>query len=68
MQDPVLEALSRAAEEVTPDDLDNIIAYLRKSKKDYESGAKPKKDGEIDLLKTLNIGTAKTTPGFVRRG
>ncbi|HEX9613646.1 MAG TPA: hypothetical protein VGA05_08530 [Candidatus Bathyarchaeia archaeon] len=68
MNDPVLEALNRSAEEVTPQDIDQIIAYLRKSKKDFESGAKPKKKGGIDLMKALNIGVAKTTPGFVRRG
>jgi len=68
MQDPILEALNRSAEEVTPQDIDQIIAYLRKSKKDFESGAKPKKEGGIDLMKALNIGAAKTTPGFVRRG
>lgn len=66
MNDPVLEALNRAAEEVTPQDLDKIILYLRKSKKDYESGAKPKKEGEVDLIKALGIGP-KVPEGFKRR-
>jgi hypothetical protein len=65
MNDPVFEALNRAAEEVTPQDIDDIIAYLRKSRKDYESGVKPKKE-EVDLVKALKIETSKTV-GSVRR-
>ncbi len=65
MNDPVFEALNRAAEEVTPQDIDDIIAYLRRSRKDYESGVKPKKE-EVNLVKALKIETSKTV-GPVRR-
>jgi hypothetical protein len=65
MNDPVFEALNRAAEEVTPQDIDDIIAYLRRSRKDYESGVKPKKE-EVNLVKALQIKTDKTI-GTVRR-
>jgi hypothetical protein len=65
MNDPVFEALNRAAEEVTPQDIDDIIAYLRRSRKDYESGVKPKKE-EVNLVKALKIETSKTV-GTVRR-
>jgi hypothetical protein len=58
MNDPVFEALNRAAEEVTPQDIDDIIAYLRRSRKDYESGVKPKKE-EVNLVKALQIKTDK---------
>jgi len=63
--DPVFEALNRATEEVTPQDIDDIIAYLRRSRKDYESGVKPKKE-EVNLVKALQIKTDKTV-GPVRR-
>jgi hypothetical protein len=63
--DPVFEALNRAAEEVSPQDIDDIIAYLRRSRKDYESGVKPKKE-EVNLVKALHIKTDKTV-GTVRR-
>ena len=66
MSDPVLEALNRAAEEVTPADLDRIIAHLRKHRKDYEAGVKPKKADDIDLVKALKIEKPKIE-GFVRR-
>jgi hypothetical protein len=65
MSDPVFEALNRAAEEVSPQDIDDIIAYLRRSRKDYESGVKPKKE-EVNLVKALKIETSKTV-GTVRR-
>jgi len=65
MNDSVFEALNRAADEVTPQDIDDIIAYLRKSRKDYESGVKPKKE-EVNLVKALQIKTDKTV-GTVRR-
>jgi hypothetical protein len=65
MNDPVFEALNRAAEEVTPQDIDDIIAYLRKSRSNYESGVKPKKE-EVNLVKALQIKTDKTV-GTVRR-
>ena len=65
MSDPVFEALNRAADEVTPQDIDDIIAYLRRSRKDYESGVKPKKE-EVNLVKALQIKTDKTV-GTVRR-
>ncbi len=66
MSDPVLEALNRAAEEVTPSDLDHIIAHLRKHRKDYEGGVKPKKVDDIDLVKALDIKKPEIK-GFVRR-
>jgi len=65
MNDPVFEALNRAADEVTPQDIDDIITYLRKSRKDYESGVKAKKE-EVNLVKALQIKTDKTV-GTVRR-
>jgi len=56
MADPVLEALNRAAEELSPADIDNVIAYLRRTKKSSDSGAKPKKEGaDVDLTKILKI-------------
>ncbi len=65
MNDPVFEALNRAADEVSPQDIDDIIAHLRRSRKDYESGVKPKKE-EVNLVKALKIETSKTV-GTVRR-
>lgn len=70
MNDPVLEALNRAAEEVTPADVDQVIAYLRKTRQNYESGVKPKKEGEIsraEIMAKLKIGPAAPPAGFIRR-
>jgi len=53
MSDPVFEALNRAAEEVTPSDLDYSIAHLRKHRKDYEAGVKPKKRATGSLPGTV---------------
>ena len=69
MNDPVLEALNRAADEVEPEDIDKIIAYLRKTRAQFESGVKPKKEGEVsaeEVLKALNI-KPKLPEGFTRR-
>ena len=52
MSDPVLEALNRAADEVTPEDIDTIIAYLRKARRDFDGGIKPKKETP-DLMEAL---------------
>jgi len=52
MSDPVLEALNRAADEVTPEDIDTIIAYLRKSRRDFDAGLKPKKETP-DLMEAI---------------
>jgi hypothetical protein len=54
MDDPVLEALNRAADEVTPVDIDNIIAYLRKQRANFEAGVKPKKE-TVNLVEALKI-------------
>lgn len=70
MSDPVLEALNRAADETTPEDIERIIAYLRKSRAQYEGGAKPKKEGAAsaeELIKALAISPPKASPGFKRR-
>ena len=53
--DPVLEALNRQAEEVTPEDIDHIIAYLRKQKGQWDKGEKVTKGKGPDLGKLLNI-------------
>lgn len=61
MSDPVLEALNRAAEEVTPADIDKIIAYLRKArtggKAPTKSGAEP-----VDLVEKLRAAGALAGP------
>jgi hypothetical protein len=70
MNDPILEALNRAAEELTPQDIDTLIAYYRKTRSQYESGAKPKKEGEVskeELMAKLNLGGTATVAGFVKR-
>ena len=65
MNDPVFEAINRAANENSPQDLDLVIAELRKQRANYESGVKPKKE-EVNLVKALQIKTDKTV-GAVRR-
>ena len=65
--DPVLEALNRAAEEVTPDDIDRIIAYLRRSRGAYERGEKPKKSDAPELSKLLNLPSPVKFTGTMRR-
>lgn len=68
MNDPILEALNRAAEEMSPADIDAVIAHLRKTKLAYDRGEKPKKEGQIDnLAEVLGIGIHKKDPNFVRR-
>lgn len=68
--DPVLEALNRAAEECSPQDIDNVIAYLRKSRAAWENGEKPKKNDApalTDLLKQHGVSPVKVTGTFIRR-
>lgn len=56
MSDPILDALNRAPLEYTDEDLDRVIAYVRKSKLMHDSGVKPKKEGsDIDLVALLNV-------------
>ena len=71
MSDPVLEALNRAADEVSPQDLDTIIDYLRKARRDFDAGVKPKKEGP-DLMEALrktnpSLGKPKLPKDFDRR-
>jgi len=49
MSDPVLEALNRAAEERTPEDVERVIAYLRKTRQNHDAGIKTKKETDISL-------------------
>lgn len=65
-QDPVLEALNRAAEEVTPQDIDHIIVYLRKARGAWEKGEKPKKNDAPELNKLLKLSPIKVV-GTMRR-
>jgi hypothetical protein len=69
--DPVLEALNRTSEEGwSPGDIDNIIAFLRKSRANFEAGVKPKKEGAApigELLAALKIEPPKPSAGFKRR-
>lgn len=67
MSDPVLEALNRAADEHTPEDLVNIIAFLRRGKANFDGGKKPEKEGaDVDVVSLLKI-TPKASPGFKKR-
>lgn len=67
MNDPVHEALNRAADECSPEDIDEIIKFIRNSKASYERGEKPKKEGaEENILDVIKV-TPASTPGFVRR-
>lgn len=61
--DPILLALNVAAEERTPEMIDNIIAYYRKLRLDYQAGAKPKKVDEVDLSALLDTIKPKITLG-----
>lgn len=61
MQDPVLLALNTAAEEHTPEMIESIIAYLRKHRKDYQAGAKPKKADAVDISAILGEIKPKLT-------
>jgi hypothetical protein len=54
MIDNVLEALNRAADELSPADIDTIIKHYRHARANYEGGVKPKAEA-IDLVKALNI-------------
>jgi len=69
--DPTLEALNRAAAEMTPQDIDLIIAYQRKQRGAWERGERPKKgDGGNSpaLSKLLNLPSpVKMTGEFKRR-
>lgn len=67
MNDLVLEALNRAADEVTSEDIDAIIAYYRKDRVRYERGEKPKKEGEEEDIMSVIKVQPKGSPGFVRR-
>ena len=53
--DPVLDALNRAADEVTPDDINKCIAYLRKHRADWAAGVKTKKVKEEVSLAALGF-------------
>lgn len=57
MTDLVLEALNRAPDQMTDDDLDRVISYLRKSRQHFETtGKAAKKEGaDINLAKLLDI-------------
>jgi len=68
-QDPVLEALNRAAADVTPQDLDLQIAYLRKQRGQWESGEKPKKGEGPDLKELLKASVPSVVKytGTMRR-
>lgn len=70
--DPIFEALNRAADECSPEDIDTIIAYIRKSKAAYERGEKvTKHESSENILEVLATTGAKVgpqaTPGFKRR-
>jgi hypothetical protein len=67
MTDPVLEALNRAAEEVTPADIDIVIDYLRKAKGQWDRGEKPKKNDAPGLDKLLNLPKPVKFSGTMRR-
>lgn len=68
MSDPVLEALNRSADECSPEDLDQIIAFLRKSYKANQNGEKPKKDevSRDQVMSVLKI-PQPTISGLKRR-
>jgi hypothetical protein len=55
MSDPILETLNRSAEEITPEDIDVIIAYMRKQRANFEAGVKPKKADDVDVVASLGI-------------
>lgn len=66
MSDPVLEALNRAPQEITEDDMVKIIKYLRESRANIMAGIKPKKEGaDVDLV--AKLGIKPETGKFVRR-
>ena len=64
--DPVLEALNRAAAEISALDIDHIIAYLRKQRGAWEKGEKPKKNEAPKLDKLLGLSPLKVV-GEMRR-
>lgn len=68
-EDPVLEALNRSASEMTPEDIDKVIAYLRRSHHAHEKGEKAPKAEGTSLLATLGLkGVVKSqTVGLKRR-
>jgi len=66
-EDPVIEALNRAPQDVTEDDMVKIITFLRQSRASIQSGVKPKKEGsDVDLVKVLGI--KPETGKITRRG
>lgn len=67
MDDPILEALNRRAEEMTPEDIDRVIAYLRKGHQAHEKGEKGAKPDASNLLATLGLKAGPQTVGLKRR-
>lgn len=65
--DPVLEALNRAPQEITEDDMSRIIKYLRESRANIMAGIKPVKEGSnVDLV--AKLGIKPETGKITRRG
>lgn len=59
--DPILITLNKAVEEHTAEDIDNIIASLRKHRKQAQSGVKAKKKDTVDLTGILDAIKPKIT-------
>lgn len=55
MDDPVQLALNRAAEEVTPEDIEHVIQYLRAHRAQHLSGVKVKKEKVEVKLEDLGL-------------
>jgi hypothetical protein len=62
------ELMDKRAEEYTNDDVDTIIAHIRKQLASYDAGVKPKRESEenIDWTK-LVAGIAKKEVAPVRK-
>ena len=48
-------------------DIDDIIAYQRKARAAYDSGAKPKKGASAPTITLADLGLKKKAPEPVRR-
>lgn len=71
MDDPMLEAMNKAADEMTPEDIKKVVAYLRGRHQAYLKGEKPTKaDAGPDLmnaLKAIGVELGPKVVGIRRR-
>lgn len=63
------ELMTRDPLELSAQDIDGIIAYMRKQRANYESGVKPKKDKgpKADLSAVIQALAPQAAPTVIKR-